>query len=332
MPVVHFLNVGDGDCSIIQHGSGRITVVDICNGESATHKALLEEAFNEYAIGIAKTGSGNYGMRKHVTLPISYMKRIGISKVFRFILTHPDMDHMDGFKKFCNEIGFLNFWDSGVRRAKPDFSGGIYNEGDWDHYVKVRDGKCGGVKVVTPKAVSSFQYANLGDQDDQGDCLDIVAPDSELVLSANGVGDPNDASYVLVFRTFGGKIIFPGDAHDNTWKYVLNNHSNLVENCAVLIAPHHGRHSARSFDFLDVLKPKLTLFGCANSKHLAYDDWNNRSLAHITNNQAGNILLNGINEGIEVYVENFNYAQNCRCFDNTKTLYGCFYIGLVSKE
>ena len=330
MPVVHFLNVGDGDCSIIQHGSGRITVVDICNGGSTTQKALLE-AFGKH-IGIARTGSGNYGMRKCPTEPISYMKRIGISKVFRFVLTHPDMDHMDGFKELCDEIGILNFWDSGVRKAKPDFSGGSYNEDDWDHYVKVRDGKCSGVTVVTPKAGSRLQYANRGEPDDRGDCFDIVAPDSELVSAANGAGDPNDASYVLVYRTCGGKIIFPGDAHDNTWEYVLDNHSNLVENCAVLIAPHHGRDSDRSFDFLDVLNPKLTLFGCANSEHLAYDDWNSRSLTHITNNQAGNIVLNGTNDGIEVYVENLNYAQNYNGFDNTKTLCGCFYIGLVSKE
>lgn len=90
--------------------------------------------------------------------------------------------------------------------------------------------------------------------------------------------------------------------------------------------------SDRSFDFLDVLNPQLTLFGCANSEHLAYDAWNNRNLAHITNNQAGNVLLNATNEGIEVYVENLAFAQTYRAFDNTKTLHGCFYIGVVSKN
>ncbi len=330
MPVVHFLNVGDGDCSIIQHGSGRITVLDICNGGSTMQKAPLE-AFGRQ-LGIAKTGSGNYGMRKYPTEPISYMKKIGISRVFRFILTHPDMDHMDGFKELCDEIGILNFWDSGVRKAKPDFSEGRYNEEDWDHYVKVRDGKCSGVTVVTPKAGSRFQYANRGVPDGRGDCLDIVAPDSVLVAAANKSDDPNDASYVLVYRTCGGRIVFSGDAHDNTWKYVLKHHKELVQDCAVLIAPHHGRDSDRSFDFLDVLSPKLTLFGCARSEHLAYEAWNSRNLAHITNNQAGNILLNATNVGIEVYIENVNYAQTCNGFDYTKTLYGCFYIGLVSKD
>jgi len=137
---------------------------------------------------------------------------------------------------------------------------------------------------------------------------------------------------VLVYRTCGGRIVFPGDAHDNTWKYVLSNHKELVEDCAVLIAPHHGRDSDRSFDFLDVLRPELTLFGSARSEHLAYDAWNNRNLMYITNNQAGNVLLNATNEGIEVYVENRSFAQTQQAFDSTKTLHGCFYIGLISKN
>jgi len=73
----------------------------------------------------------------------------------------------------------------------------------------------------------------------------------------------------------------------------------------------------------------LTLFGCARSEHLAYEAWNSRNLAHITNNQAGNILLNATNAGIEVYIENVNYAQIYNGFDYTKTLYGCFYLNLA---
>ena len=32
MPAVHFLNVGSSDCIGIQHGSGRILMIDICSG------------------------------------------------------------------------------------------------------------------------------------------------------------------------------------------------------------------------------------------------------------------------------------------------------------
>ena len=58
----------------------------------------------------------------------------------RFILTHPDMDHLDGFDELMNTYGILNFWDSGVRKDKGDFRQcPNYKEADWDRYVRVRD-------------------------------------------------------------------------------------------------------------------------------------------------------------------------------------------------
>lgn len=30
MTKIHFLNVQNGDCSIIKHGAGRISVIDVC--------------------------------------------------------------------------------------------------------------------------------------------------------------------------------------------------------------------------------------------------------------------------------------------------------------
>jgi hypothetical protein len=32
MSIIHFLNVLEGDCNIIQHDTARTTVIDICNG------------------------------------------------------------------------------------------------------------------------------------------------------------------------------------------------------------------------------------------------------------------------------------------------------------
>jgi len=367
MERVHFLNVGEGDCSIIQHGSGRVSMIDICNGnvttrqESAmfpaemarsgarTTSSVRSGSGNNVSarqrlimllakmarIGARTTSSvesrsGNYGMRKSPTDPIAYLKGLGVPSVFRFILTHPDMDHLDGFKRLCDEVGIRNFWDSGVRRAKPNFSGGRYQAADWEQYVKVRDGKAG-VWVVAPLAGSRFRYANEGPPDDRGDCLSIVSPNSELGAEANDADDPNDASYVVVYRTCGGNIVFPGDAHDRTWEYVLDQHEQLVRDCAVLIAPHHGRASDRCYDFLDTLNPKLSLFGCADSEDLAYDAWKRRGLPYITNNQAGNVILDAVSSGIDVYVENRAFAETFPGFDAAKLLNGCFYIGQVTK-
>ena len=311
MTRVHFLNVGDGDCSIIEHDSGRVSMIDICKGnitDIEKRETLLERlGAMSLRFDVARATS-NHNMKSHPTNPIKYCKERGINSLFRFILTHPDMDHMDGFKNLFEEIPFRNFWHPGTRKEKPSFEGSRFFEEDWDLYQKIVDNKPSSVKVLTNLADATFEYANKGDIGGEGDHLFIVAPDKNLVAQANNREDSNDGSYVIVCKTSGGNIIFPGDAHDDTWNFVTQNYSDLVKDCAVLIAPHHGRDSSRSFDFLDVLKPRLTLFGNAPSEHLAYNAWNSRHLPFITNNQAGNIILEATSTGIDVYVENFSFA------------------------
>lgn len=328
MARVHFLNVGNGACSIIEHSSGRVTMIDICGGniDEAQKRAVVNIL---EAIEPSPKPSGDYGMRRRPTNPIAYMKRHGIQRPFRFILTHPDCDHLDGFDALCTEFGMANFWDNGLRKDKPNFGGSQYQEKDWDRYLEVRDKKREGITVVTPLAGSKFSFANDGDPEGRGDCLDIVAPDAALVKKANESEDPNDGSYVIVYRSAGGKIVFGGDGHDSTFDYVLKNHSSLVANCAVLIAPHHGRDSDRSHAFLDTLKPGLTLFGCADSQHLAYEQYTCRGLLKITNNQAGNVVMEVRTGGIDIYVENLRFAQTFSTHDPLKRCCGSYFIGTV---
>ena len=80
----------------------------------------------------------------------------------------------------------------------------------------------------------------------------------------------------------------------------------------ILIAPHHRRHSGRSYDFLEVTKPKLTLYGNAPSDHHAYDGWSKRGLLILTNNQAGYIILDIQSDRIAAFAKNETYARNLR--------------------
>lgn len=300
MAKVHLLTVGQGDCTIIEHVSGHITVMDICGGNRTVSK---EEA---RLLEVYEKPRGNFAMCKKPTNPIEYLESLGKNSIFRFILSHPDMDHLDGFDALASRFQIYNFWDSGARKEKPDFEDCPYNEADWDRYVKFRDGKEEGVTVVTPLAGSRFQYANKNDQDadDGGDGLNIVAPNKELIDEANECQDFNDASYVISYRSVGGKIILPGDAHDKSWELAIDEYKYNIENSSFLLAPHHGRKSGRDHGYLNVVNPKCSLLGCAPSEHLAYGAWSSRDLYYFTQNQAGNVVLEISTGAIEVYVEN----------------------------
>lgn len=326
MARVHFLTVGEGDCTIIEHNSGRVTMIDICGGNEVISKAetkLLEAL---------QRPRGNFAMCKRPTNPIEYLQVHGIKRLFRFILTHPDMDHLDGFNALINTIPIINFWDSGARKEKPDFEGSGYLEEDWDRYVKVRDGK-EGTNVVSNLAGARFQFANKKEENQQGgDGLYIATPSQHMIEEANESQEFNDASYIISYWSSGGKIIIPGDAHDGAWRYATDHHKDDIESSSFLLAPHHGRNSDMSFDFLGVVQPEASLLGCAPSKDLAYDAWRNRNLYYFTQNQAGNVVLEIENGEIDVYVENDKFVENAGGNIESTNKEGYFYLGRISKR
>ena len=91
MGIIHFLNVNEGDCTWIHHASGRNTIIDVSAAAAIT----------EFA-----SASGNHQQKNYPVNPIQYLKDFGVSTIFRFILTHPDMDHMDGMKSLFTYEAF----------------------------------------------------------------------------------------------------------------------------------------------------------------------------------------------------------------------------------
>ena len=297
MGVVHFLNVNEGDCILIQHPSGHNTVIDISNASEDVE--LFESA------------SGNHNQKNYPVNPIQYLKDFNIDTVFRFILTHPDMDHMDGISSLFDNFSVLNFWDTqNTKEMDSNSDWGKYDKNDWDFYQKIRKSQKSPI-VLNLLAGSKGIYYNKTENGKLGpDGLHILAPIKTLIDEANETKEYNDCSYVILYKVNDKKIIFSGDSAEKTWNYILENHKADVTDVDVLIAPHHGRKSGGNNDYLDVLKPKLTLFGNAKSQYLNYNAWNSRNLDHITNNQANCVILNADGEnGIDVYVTYETFAK-----------------------
>lgn len=47
-------------------------------------------------LALMEKGVTGFNQKKYPVNPISYMKERGMTEVFRFIATHPDMNHLDG--------------------------------------------------------------------------------------------------------------------------------------------------------------------------------------------------------------------------------------------
>ncbi|KZL93241.1 ComEC/Rec2 family competence protein [Clostridium magnum] len=308
MSTIHFLNVKQGDCTWIRHNSGNITVIDVNNAQKVqaekSYGSIVESA--EY-----KAIQGNYNRKAYPVNPIEYLSKLGVSSVFRFVVTHPDMDHMGGIKEFFNTFKVTNLWDTNNNKEIGSFEGSPYSEDDWNFYKQLRDDTNNDLTRLTLYSGARGKFYNINENDESGgDGLYILAPTEDLVKEANEKKDYNDCSYVILYRTGNGKkIVFGGDSDNKTWEHILNTYKDDVTDVDILIAPHHGRDSGRSYEFLDVLKPKMTYFGNAKCEHLAYDAWNNRGLPKITNNQADCIITDIVGDTINIYATYETFAK-----------------------
>jgi metal-dependent hydrolase (beta-lactamase superfamily II) len=272
--------------------------------------------------------AGNFQQKKHPVNPVEYLRKFDINSVFRFVLTHPDMDHMDGIKDFFECFSPANFYDSDNNKEMEFPQGSPYNEEDWKFYKKLRDTK----PQTNPKRIPLFSgddnfYRTMDWHGNRpGDSFYILAPTPGLVQQANETEDYNDTSYVILYHGASGRILLSGDSHDNTWEHILDKWKDIVKDVDLLIAPHHGRKSGRSYDFLDTVNPKMTFFGNARSEHLAYSAWQYRKLEYITNNQANCMVVDCSKNNLTLYVTYETFARKYNPYTFHSKTYDAWYL------
>jgi hypothetical protein len=167
--------------------------------------------------------------------PIAWFTNRFGSYLHRFILSHPDVDHLAGIRRLIGgELTVENFWD--VPHSRTLLSqGGHADSRDWQTYDRFRRG---GISSVTWRlspmagAVGNFWTA---------DGIEILAPTHLDVLFDAIANRCNDSSYVLRISHAGRSILIPGDIEETGWRRLLDRGIDLRAD--VLVASHHGRRS-----------------------------------------------------------------------------------------
>jgi len=246
---LHFLNVGNGDCTIIELPDGNLMMVDICNG-----------------------GGTNW----QLTDPIRYLGNT--ATLFRYVQTHPDMDHMDGLAALARRFSITNFWDTANNKPRPDFSS-PYGKGkpaDWDAYQRLRQQAkhyYRGLSPVTLQNGGKLPYE-----------LIVLHPTEGALRDANRTGEWNNAAYVLMLKEGMFKALIAGDVDDGVWQELhdwASRNSNaraLVSNITVFKVSHHGRRSGYcGADWLNLTNPEQIVIskGSVSGEHSAYGNYYN---------------------------------------------------------
>lgn len=167
---IHFLDVGHGDCTIIEHPSGRITVIDL--NETNYKSCIL------YIKALLSKRSNN----------ISH----------RYIQTHPDMDHMRGLSRLLSEFDILNFWDTKNTKTISNFTSNS-DRLDWLAYTYFPEDKkryyerghsClylnqDNIEILSPSRATTYEANNQENQNNHSYILRITHGKASIVLGGD---------------------------------------------------------------------------------------------------------------------------------------------------
>jgi competence protein ComEC len=271
--VAHFLNVGHGDCTFIELPSGRLMMIDINNSKSLPETDKLALAFakgmniREFAGTGPRMGKRSWQQYYESLLvdPYDYYKaNFNGRSIFRYLQTHPDMDHMSGMHRFFwqEKVPLANFWDVAHDKTfeEADFKNSPYDYLDWMTYRMLRLG--GGPEDANGDASEHVVIKNTRLAQGQlwtDDNIEVLSPTAELIDGCNASDEFNDCSYVVKISYAGRSIILPGDAEELAWKSMLTELGSAPLACDILKAAHHGRKTGFYQPAVEAMNPKIVI-------------------------------------------------------------------------
>lgn len=196
---VHFIDVGQGDCILIEDGNS----------------AMLIDA-------------GNTQNGPDI---VSYIKKLGISKLDFVIATHPHADHIGGMADVINAFDIGKLIMPKVEHTTRTFENLL---------LTIRNK---GLKITAP--VPGTEY-KLGDAS-----FTILAPNS------SSYKDLNDYSVVIKLKYGSTSFLFTGDAETVSENEILARGYDVKAN--VLKVGHHGSTSSTTERFLDAVSPRYAV-------------------------------------------------------------------------
>jgi competence protein ComEC len=293
---VFILNVGSGSCTVVSHPSGRKTMIDINNGRELRayeYEALSEGRPREVAVREAAR------YEQALVNPIEWYRRVFGKELWRFVLSHPDADHMAGIRcLFDGHIEPWMFWD--LDHTKPitpraDYANAQAYE-DAVAYYRWREQPRDGVPHrIGPEAFDSADFW-------ASDQIEILSPSEALVDDRSKAGDWNNLSYVLRINHAGASILIPGDIEQIGWNWIANacRRRGVDLETDVLVASHHGRRTGYPDEgVLDLIHPSAVIVsaGAIPKKESAIRRYRDNVEHVFSTRQLGSLLVRMCDSG-----------------------------------
>ncbi len=229
----HFIDVGQGDATLVEFPNGKVMLIDGGDGSSGATKSLLR-----------------------------YMNALKIDEIDDLILTHSDEDHCGGLTKVLDTKKVFNAY------LPPSFpeSGTKYAQ----YYAKLFKTDCktyftSRLIQFSCHAPTDFMYPY------SVQCLYPYSKMVEDILVGDKtVNASNEASSVLYIQYAGVKVLLMGDAPQSVEEKLLmddevgawESAGISLQGVSVLKVSHHGSATGTSLPFLQYLGVKDGIISC----------------------------------------------------------------------
>lgn len=192
--------------------------------------------------------------KRELTDPISFIQATYPGeKIWRFVLTHPDLDHMRGLRRVYETIGFENFWDTANDKTVTSFRSDD-DKSDWQFYQWLRTT---GMRKTYGRGDSLFAFGKDEYGLPGGDNIEILSPTREIVGACNTKNTFNDVSVVMRIHHAGRTVLLPGDAEELAWDSMVYQYGARLKS-DFLKASHHGRDTGYHMEAVRLIRPEIT--------------------------------------------------------------------------
>lgn len=174
---------------------------------------------------------------------IAYLRTHRVEKLDYVVATHPDADHIGGLLSVLNSISIKNFIDSGKVHTSQT-------------YEKM-------LQLILDKNIP-FIVPEVGDTIPLDDELDIT------VLNVGEESDDNNEASIVLKIVYGEvSFLLMGDADTYVEKNILE---RATVEATVLKAGHHGSDTSSSEQFIEAVKPEVTILSYGKDNSYGHPD------------------------------------------------------------
>jgi competence protein ComEC len=248
---LHILNIGHGQAILAQSPKGQNILFDC--------------------------GSINYSnIGKKIVNP--FLDNLGISTINTVIISHNDLDHINGLCEVAKEKNITSVLTSQAFLEDIPVS----------NTAK---------KLNTFLKTKNLQIKKIDDSFTMSENITIKKLWPTGKFCADSSLSDNDRSIVSLIEYNSRKILLCGDITQKAQNQLILTYPQLK--CDILIAPHHGSANTTNYDFLKHLSPEIIICSCGKTeyeKNRVIKNYPDSKLYHTSHNGYIRAKINKINQ------------------------------------